>query len=129
MSTEIKTYRDLEVWNRAIGLAVTAYKVAGLLPTSELYVLSAQLRRCATSVPANVAEGHEMKGKSYLRHVKIALGSVAELETHVEVALRVGLLKAEDVNVLLNQAVQVGQMLNGLRRGIARKIARQASSR
>lgn len=59
--------------------------------------------------------------------MKIALASVAELETHIEVALRVGFLKTEDVNVLLNQAAQVGQMLNGLRRSLRRKIAGEAS--
>jgi len=128
MAGEIRSYRDLEVWNRGMDLAVSAYGVTAKLPTAERYGLSGQIQRSATSVPATVAEGHELKGRSYLRHVKIALGSVAELETHLELSLRLKYVTPTDTNLVLNQAAQVGQMLNGLRRSLRRKLLGEISA-
>jgi four helix bundle protein len=119
---EIRSYRDLGVWQRGVDLTLIAYALAQRLPSSERYELSAQIRRAATSIPANVAEGHARRGKAYLHHVRIALGSLAELETHVEVARRLGFLSDADVASLLKETTPLGKMLHGLRRSLVRRL-------
>ncbi len=127
MASEIRTFRDLEVWQRAIDLSLVAYKVSEKLPNAERFGLTSQIRRASTSVSANVAEGHELRGKSFLRHVKIALGSVAELESHIELAVRLGFLSSCEVDVLVREASRVGKMLNGLRRSLRRRLIGQVA--
>ena len=122
MASEITSYRDLGVWQRGIDLTLVAYGLAQRLPSSERYELSAQIRRAATSIPANVAEGHERRGKGYLHHVRIALGSLAELETHVEVARRLGFLTDADLAALIKETAPLGRMLHGLRRSLVRRL-------
>ncbi len=122
METQVRTYRKLEAWQRGVDLILLAYKLADKLPASERYGLSAQIRRAATSVPANVAEGFERRGRGYLQHLRIALESVAELDTHLEVALRLQLVKPQDVGALKPEIARVGQLLHGLRRSVQRGL-------
>ena len=83
----IKSYRDLLVWQKAIEIVVTSYRVAGELPKSELYGLTAQMQRAAVAIPANIAEGHGREHLGdYLHHLSIASGSLTELETHIACA-------------------------------------------
>ena len=127
MASEIRTFRDLLVWQRAIDLSVVAYRVSEKLPATERFGLTSQIRRASTSVSANIAEGHELRGKSYLRHVRIALGSLAELESHIELAVRLGFLSRGEVDALTCEASRVGQMLNGLRRSLKRRLIGQVA--
>jgi four helix bundle protein len=78
----ITSYRDLQVWQRAMELATAVYQLAKFMPNREEYRLTGQMLRAAASVPANIAEGH-MRGtrKDYANFVNIARGSLAELET------------------------------------------------
>ena len=122
MTSEILSYRELGVWQRGVDLTLLAYRLAQRLPSSERYELAAQIRRAATSIPANVAEGHERRGKGYLHHVRIALGSLAELETHVEVARRLGFLTDADLAALMKETAPLGRMLHGLRRSLVRRL-------
>jgi four helix bundle protein len=83
----IKSYRDLTVWQDGLKLAVSVYRVTNSFPKHELYGLVSQLRRCSVSVPSNIAQGHAKSStKDYLRHISIALGSLAELETQLILA-------------------------------------------
>jgi four helix bundle protein len=92
--TAISSYRDLDVWNLGIDLVVSCYRITHSFPRQEEYGLSAQLRRAAVSVPSNIAEGHARASTGdYLRHLSIAHGSLAELETHLEIARRLGYLE------------------------------------
>ncbi len=86
---EITTYRDLKVWQQAIDLAELVYKVSSNFPKSELYGLTGQLRRAVVSIAANVAEGHgrETTG-AFIQFLRVAQGSVKEVETHVILAQR-----------------------------------------
>lgn len=86
---EITTYRDLKVWQQAIDLAELVYKVSSDFPKSELYGLTSQLRRAVVSIAANVAEGHgrETTG-AFIQFLRVAQGSVKEVETHVILAQR-----------------------------------------
>ena len=80
----IKSYRDLRVWREAMGLAVATYQLSGELPKHELYGLTSQIRRAAASVPANIAEGYGRESKgSYVQLLRVAQGSLKELETHL----------------------------------------------
>ncbi|MFN2397989.1 MAG: four helix bundle protein [Gemmatimonadaceae bacterium] len=109
------SYRDLHVWQQSMSLAVEANRLAHRVPTYEQYGLSNQLRRAAASIPANIAEGHARSHRrEYLHHVSIARGSLAELDSHLELALRREYLTAEEIALAKNLADQVGRMLNRL---------------
>ena len=85
----IRSYRDLEVWQKAMALVVESYRFTNLFPKSETYGLSSQIQRAATSIPANIAEGHGRDHLGdYLHHLSVANGSLMELETHLEIASR-----------------------------------------
>ena len=85
-------------------LVVTAYELAEKLPRSERFGLGAQIRRAAVSIPSNVAEGHAAGARQrYLNHVRIAAGSLAELDTQIDIATRLAFLSAEDVGIAAQQ--------------------------
>ena len=120
----ITSFRDLEVWQEAIALVLECYRLTENFPSSERYGLTAQLRRCATSIPANIAEGHgRKKPKPYLNHVLIALGSEAELATHIHVALELKLCSESDVIQVSKTREHVGRMLSALAESLERRIA------
>ena len=111
-------HRDLKVWQKAMGLVTAVYKLTTSFPKNETYGLASQMQRAAVSVPSNIAEGHGLKQtQAYLRHLAIANGSLAELETQLEIAARLGYSSTE-VKVLIEMASEVGRMLAGLRRSL-----------
>jgi four helix bundle protein len=101
-------------------LVVQVYAIVRELPREERFELGAQLKRCAVSVPSNLAEGHA-KGtrKEFHRYVLIALGSLAEVETQLELVRRLGLSKAEPASEALHRAAEVGRALTVLRMRLA----------
>lgn len=112
----MRGYVDLEVWNRAMDLAASAYDLSRLMPRSEVYGMTAQMLRAATSVPANIAEGYQRgTRRDYARFVSIARGSLAETETFVRLAIRVGHVSPEAGQAVLDIAGEVGRMLTRLR--------------
>ena len=111
----IASFRDLIVWQKAMTLAEGCYSLAATLPQREQFELGSQIRRAAASVPANIAEGHNRRGRhAYANYVGIALGSLAELESHVELAVRVGVVGISQAEPVLAQAAEVNRMLHGL---------------
>ena len=111
----IETYRDLRVWQRAMDLVVAAYDIAKLLPRDELFALSAQMKRSATSVAANIAEGYGRGSTgAYVNHLSIARGSLKECETHVLAAIRLQMTTEMQASAFFDLSQQVGKMLNGL---------------
>lgn len=89
-----RKHRDLLVWQESVELALLVYRLTDSFPKSELYGLVSQLRRAATSVPANIAEGAARTGTAELLHfLSIAHGSLSELDTHMEIAHRLGYLQ------------------------------------
>lgn len=87
---EIESYRDLKVWQRAMDLAVLVYGLTAAFPKQEQFGLTAQSRRAAVSVAANIAEGYGRSTKAaYLNFLRIAQGSLKETETHLILAGRV----------------------------------------
>lgn len=117
----IKSHRDLIVWQKAMDLVTAVYRATENLPKTELYGLTSQIRRAAASVPANIAEGQgrRLKGE-FLQFLGNARGSLLELDTHLEIAHRLGFLAGEVHATLLEQLVEVRKILNGLMRSITR---------
>ncbi len=119
----VRSYRDLVVWQSAMDLAVDAHRLSQRWPKSELYGLTAQLKRSALSVPANIAEGHGREHLGdYLHHLSIANGSLMELETELVMAQRLGYLAADDAAAVLKQAGRIGRMLAGLTRRLKERL-------
>jgi len=115
MSERIESYRDLIVWQQAVEVAVQTYSLTRVWPSSEMYGLTAQTRRAATSVAANIAEGYGRDSRgSYQQFLKVAQGSLKEFETHLIIAERAGISTADAVNPLLDQADRLGKMLRSL---------------
>ena len=118
----LKSYRDLEVWQKAMDLVVICYQLTEKFPKSEIYGLVDQLKRAAVSVPANIVEGRQRQySKEFLQHLSIAYASLAEVETHVQIAGRLNYIDEEQIGNLLNKTAELGRMLNGLRRSILKK--------
>ena len=87
------------------------------LPPTHRFELGSQIRRSATSIPSNIAEGHSQRGdRVFLRHVRIALGSLAELDTQVEIAIRSNLVDEEAARSVRIDLARTGKLLHGLRR-------------
>jgi four helix bundle protein len=117
--SEIKSHRDLIVWQRAMDLVVETYKVSRDFPKEELYGLTSQMRRAAVSVPANIAEGQGRRlSGEFIHFLGNARGSLLELDTHLEIALRLGFIEQKKYQPVQDQIQEVGRILNGLLRSI-----------
>ncbi|HVP45977.1 MAG TPA: four helix bundle protein [Bryobacteraceae bacterium] len=113
----VKSYRDFQVWQKAVALVVESYSVARLLPKSENYGLIGQIQRAAVSIPANIAEGHGREHLGdYVRHLSIANGSLMELETHFLIAVELGYVTHDQTANVMSMTSEVGRMLTGLTR-------------
>jgi four helix bundle protein len=119
----IKSYRDLRVWQEAMSLAERCYGITRGFPREELFGLTSQIRRAASSIPANIAEGHgrEHTG-NFVQHLRMAQGSLKELETHLILAERVGILDAFAQNSAMVVCEEVGKMLRALIRSLQTRI-------
>ncbi|MEA3302296.1 MAG: four helix bundle protein [Pseudomonadota bacterium] len=118
----IKGYRDLEVWQKSMDLVVVCYQMTKGFPKNETYGLGSQLQRAAVSVPANIAEGRQRQhSKEFLQHLSIACGSLAEVETHIQIAGRLDYIDDHQIKDVLEKTAELGRMLNGLRRSIEKK--------
>ena len=88
-----------------------------------MYALTTQLQRAAVSVPANIAEGQGRNHtREFINHLSIAYGSLMEVETHLQIALRLKYIEVSSVQELLSRSAEVGRMLNGLMQALARKL-------
>lgn len=116
-------YRELAVWQRAMDLTLEVYAVTDRYPQAERFALVSQTQRSAVSVAANIAEGRGRgTTREFHRFVGIALGSLAELETHLLIATRLGYITDSESNRLLREAEQVTRMLGGLKRSLRQKL-------
>jgi len=119
----LKSYRDLKVWQRSMDLVVNCYQLTKTFPKCEIYGLTSQLQRAAVSIPANIAEGRACRhSKELLYHLSIAHGSLAEVETHIQIAERLNYINSDEVFRMLDETAEIGRMLNGLRRSIGRRV-------
>jgi|SRR5687768_10018021 len=96
-----RNYRELIVWQEGIKLAKAVYKLTEKFPRQETYALADQIRRAVVSVPSNIAEGQARKAPGdFRRFLHIALGSLAEVDTQIVLALEFGYINKEDVDMM-----------------------------
>jgi four helix bundle protein len=108
-------FKDLVVWQRAMDLVTEVYKVSDAFPKREVYSLTDQVRRAAVSVPSNIAEGQaHYNPREFLHFLRHSAGSLAELETQLVIAERLGYVEHQSVEGLLQRVHEVGRILNGL---------------
>jgi four helix bundle protein len=106
-------------------LAEFCYRLTRVFPRDELFGLTSQIRRAAGSVPANIAEGHGRENTgSFVQYLRISQGSLKELETHLLLAERVGILPALDMQPVLAQCESLGKMLRALIRSLQDRSAK-----
>jgi len=109
------SYKDLIAWRKAMDLVTEIYRVTRTLPREEMYGLTNQLRRAAVSVPSNIAEGQARFSKKEFHHfLSHARGSSVEIETQITIAENLEYLSPQQTRPLLNQAAELGRVLNGL---------------
>ena len=122
MESPVSSYRDLLVWKAAMELAVGCYAVTKAFPNSEIYGMSSLIRRSSASIAANIAEGYGRENTgSFIQSLRIAQGSLKELETHMILGERVGLIIEGDAARLLGQSEEIGKMLRAMIRSLQRK--------
>ena len=111
----MKSFRELDVWNKAMELTDLVYEIASKLPQSEKYALGDQIRRAVVSIPSNIAEGFGRDShRDFAHFLSIARGSLYEVDTQLEIALRRGYIKKNDtITSLMND---VSKMLSVLSR-------------
>jgi four helix bundle protein len=105
----IRSYRDLEVWQKAMDLVVACYQTTERFPKTEVYGLASQLQRAAVSIPANIAEGQgRSHTKEFLNQLSMAYGSLLEVETHLQIAARLDYLDNSSLQSLLEKSAEIG---------------------
>ncbi|TAI67565.1 four helix bundle protein [Bradyrhizobium sp. Leo170] len=121
----ISSYRDLRVWQDAMILAESCYRLTGRFPRDELFGLTSQVRRAAASIPANIAEGHGRESTgSFVQSLRVSQGSLKELETHLLLAERVGVLPASELELVMGRCESLGKMVRALIRALQDKSAK-----
>ena len=116
----MKSYQDLEVWKKGMDLAQQIYRLTSSFPREELFGMTSQLRRSASSIPANIAEGWGRNtNKEFNRYLNIANGSLRETETHLILAVRVNLCKQEQINPILELSTVLSKQILSLQRSIS----------
>ena len=94
-----KPHRRLEVWKKSMDLVTEVYRLTERFPPDERFGLAKQMRRCAVSIPSNLAEGAARKGDSeFVQFLHMAMGSLSEPDTQVEISRRLGFLSDSDLS-------------------------------
>lgn len=106
----VKSHRDLDAWREAMVLAQEIHEISSTLPVDECFGLGRQLKRAAVSVPSNIAEGHARGAtRDFSRFLSIARGSVAEMETQIELAVRIGLRESAHAEPVVKNVTSWGE--------------------
>ena len=117
----ILSYRDLNVWQNGLNLVEDVYKITANFPKEEKYGLTSQLRRCSVSIPSNIAEGFMRKStKEYIQFLYISLGSLGELDTQMEIAVRLGFIEIQ--KEFNEKSLLVRKQLYGLVKSLKNKL-------
>ena len=111
----MKTYRDLLVWQKAIAFVTQIYKSVQVFPKEELYGLTSQIKRSAISIPSNISEGYGRKSRNdYIRFLQIAMGSLFEIQTQLEISKNLGSLFESRFKELYESSREIERMLSSL---------------
>jgi len=115
-------HSDLLVWQKAMNLVTEIYITTATFPNEERFGLVSQARRAAVSIPSNIAEGHGRKlTGAYINHLSIAYGSLMELETQTQIAVRLSFVPEDKASALLKQMDEIGKMLTGLKNSLSER--------
>lgn len=111
----VKNYKELIVWQKSMTAVKLLYSLVKKLPNEELFALSDQMRRCAVSIPSNIAEGQQRCGSSdFARFIAYAQGSRAELETQLQICVSIGYMTDDDISELMQLLEEINKMLSSL---------------
>lgn len=120
---DIRSHRDLIVWQRSMQLVKHTYALTREFPREELYGLTSQLRRATVSISANISEGHGRgTRRDYAHFVTMAMGSACEVETLLETSVMVGIATSEDIQRCSELLDETGKMLRVLRRKLLSRV-------
>ena len=120
---QVNSYQDLKVWQQGLQLAEECYLITKGYPREELFGMTSQIRRASSAIPANIAEGWGREGtREYIQFLRVAQGSLKELETHLILSQRVGLARQEQVTPLLHRTTEIGKMIRSLIGSLQRKL-------
>jgi four helix bundle protein len=115
MQKDIKSFRDLHIWDKGIELVKNIYKGTQNFPKQEIYGLTSQIRRAAISIPSNIAEGHIRQYQTEFRQfLSVALGSLAELGTQIVISRELNYISNEKFQNLIEQMDSLCKMIRGL---------------
>lgn len=115
-----KSYEDLQIWQKAMSLAELIYQITGQFPSEEKYGLVSQLRRCAVSIPSNIAEGCARESqKEFLQFLSVAQGSTTQLKTQILLSQRISYIDDIRTQKLVSATEEIAKMLYGLRRSLS----------
>jgi len=112
--SEVKSYKDLLIWQKGIELTEKVYQLVKSFPNEELYALTSQIKRCTISIPSNIAEGYGRKStKNYIQFLRISRGSLFELETQLIIANKLNYITYKEIaDTIFNLIEEEGKMLN-----------------
>lgn len=112
---QISSYRDLLVWQKAMSLVTEVYSISQSFPSPEMYGLTSQIRRCAVSIPSNIAEGYGRNSTAdYRRFLQIAVGSLFELQTQIEIAFNLNYITKDVFDTFFEKTIELDRMLLSL---------------
>ena len=111
----LQTHKDLKVWQQSKDFVSEIFRLTATFPKEEMYSLTAQIKRSAISIPSNIAEGSARESnKEYIRFLYIALGSLAELDTQLQIANDLKFIKSDEYKKVSVKLNEIGKMLSGL---------------
>jgi len=109
----MKTFRDLLIWQKAMTLVTNCYSISSNFPKEEQFSLTSQIRRCSISIPSNISEGYGRgTNKDYHRFLTISLGSLFEFQTQIEIAYNLKYISEEKFNTLYEDSRELERMLS-----------------
>ncbi len=119
---EIKTHKDLILWQKSISFVTSIYSATALFPKNEIYGLTSQIRRAAVSIPSNIAEGYARHSKKeLLQFLYIALGSISELDTQLLISKNLDYINTEDYENLNQELIELSKIATSLIRYVSDK--------
>jgi len=111
----MKTYREFIAWQKAMAFVTDVYKSTSSFPKEEIFGITSQIRRSAVSIPSNFAEGFGRKGNNeFIRFIRIAIGSLYECQTQLEISYNIEYLRKEAFDTLNNTSKEIEALLKGL---------------
>ncbi len=119
----ISRFRELKAWQLGMDLTEKVYLLTDSFPKSEIYGLSSQIRRCAVSIPSNLAEGHgRTSAKEFLQFIAIAYGSICELETQILLSHRLKYLDTSNLETVSALLTETSKTIRGLQKAIRERV-------